>query len=1062
MKRARPAARLSQPLEKQDVKPAPVGAVATRLADAIAGNAALFIAIDEQRALAVAGALRAASPDALIVHVPSSDALPGDRAPPSPANAGRRATALHLLRQRDCKRPVCLVTTVEAAIRLYPSPASFDVAPPRLQVGDAIDATELSDALTEIGYVHDDRVDEPGEMALRGEVIDLFPADAEAPCRIELGESRIVAIRTFDPVTQLSTDAREFLDIGRVAEPPVERDGSNLFEHLADARVFLDPNLDGRRGRFLALIADVRDSTMQAEGTVLDDKRWERAIQHAQTIFASEADDIPRFAEKTAPLRAFSTWVRRHLKEDGRLLIVGGARDLRFLRRRLAKVLASDIQAVAGWREAQTSDNPVMMLEMPVDRGWRVNELAVVSAADLLGSRALLENHGNVIGFPSLDAGAIEIGDVIVHEDFGIGVVAGLEALPADTGSEAGDAIILDYADGGRRLVPVAEADRIWRYGADRDAVSLDKLDGSSWLKRRGAIDEAIAQSARELSRLAVERAGRAAVVIDPPADAYERFAAGFAYSETPDQARAIQAVRTDLASGHPMDRLVIGDVGYGKTEVALRAAALTVLAGKQVAIVAPTTVLVRQHLDLFSKRLALIDAKVAGLSRLSSSAEKAATKKGLADGSTAVVIGTAAVAGKGVSFKDLGLIVIDEEQRFGAADKAKLHKLGADHVLTLSATPIPRTLQSALVGLQQMSVIATPPARRQPVRTSVAPFDNSVVRTALMREQGRGGQSFVVVSRIEDMEPMAARLARLVPELQILTAHGKLAAAEIDDVMVRFAAGEGDVLLATNIIEAGLDVPRANTMIVWRADRFGLSQLHQLRGRVGRGGRRGQLLLTTATDAVISDATQKRLRTLQTLDTLGAGFAISGRDLDMRGAGDLLGDAQAGHMKLIGIDLYQHLLEAGLRRARGETVDRWTPVLNLAIAGVLPESWIPDTSVRLALYARLARITSSTELDAFEAELEDRFGSIPPEGATLLRIAGLRRAARDLDIRRIDAGPGAIALTFGGTAEPLIDGTGLSEKNGRYLLAEAIADPAGRLDRTEQLVETMLALENG
>ena len=428
--------------------------------------------------------------------------------------------------------------------------------------------------------------------------------------------------------------------------------------------------------------------------------------------------------------------------------------------------------------------------------------------------------------------------------------------------------------------------------------------------------------------------------------------------------------------------------------------------------------------------------------------------KAGLADGSIGVVVGTQAVAGKGVTYHDLALTVIDEEQRFGAKDKARLREM-ADHVMTLSATPIPRTLQSALIGLQQLSVLATPPARRQPIRTAVAAFDEVTVRTALLRERSRGGQSFVVVPRIEDIAPLEERLRKLVPDLDLIVAHGKMPAAEIDAAMVGFAEGEGDVLLATNIIEAGLDVPRANTMIVHHADRFGLSQLHQLRGRVGRGGRRGQILLLTDPDQSIAAATLTRLRTLQAFDRLGAGFAISARDLDLRGAGDLVGEAQAGHMKLIGIDLYQYLLGRALRAERGENVDRVVPELHVGIAGRLPEHWIPEAEVRLMLYGRLARIEEEGALDAFEEELEDRFGALPDEARLLIELARVRLLARGAGVAKVDAGPAAIALTpqHRGDAPE-----GLTEKNGRWIMAARIDDAEERLTKVGEVLEAVAA----
>jgi transcription-repair coupling factor (superfamily II helicase) len=433
--------------------------------------------------------------------------------------------------------------------------------------------------------------------------------------------------------------------------------------------------------------------------------------------------------------------------------------------------------------------------------------------------------------------------------------------------------------------------------------------------------------------------------------------------------------------------------------------------------------------------------------------------KKGLADGTVRVLVGTKMVAGKTVAFAELGLVIIDEEQRFGAADKAKLRAVGEDvHVLTLTATPIPRTLQSALIGLQDLSLITTPPARRLPTRTEVAAFAPPTVRAALLRERRRGGQSFLVVPRIEDMAPMAEQLARVVPQLSVRAAHGKMPAAEIDEEMVRFAAGDGDILLATNIIEAGLDIPRANTMLVWRADRFGLAQLHQLRGRVGRGRVRGNLLLLTEAEAQIAPATLKRLRTLQALDQLGAGFAISARDLDLRGAGELLGEEQAGHMKLIGVGLYQHLLQQAIRAARGEEPDDWVPEIHLGLAGRIPEEWVPEEDVRSNLYIRIARLASAAEAEALAAELEDRFGSLPEEAATLLSIAAIRRLAREARIARVDAGPAAVALTprrdFPAGAAAA---AALEAKGDRLLLKIATEADAGRLDRVRSLLEALV-----
>ncbi len=1006
---------------------------------------------DEHRAACVAALAAAFAPETIVVHLVASDALPGDAAPPSPANTGQRIEALRRLRAATkADAPILLVLSAEASAVRYAAPEAFESMPPRLRVGDTIDAETFADEAVALGYVVDDRIDEPGEVAVRGGVIDIFPVDRTEPVRIDFADGAITAIRAYDAVTQRGLHDLDDVTVGRASEPPLGN-GVAITDHLPAASVWIDANAIDRRERFLGLATDGTARRRDVAGLV-DAKAWNKAVAGRIVTAGDEVPPPPpRFVESRDPTRAFRRFARVTLA-DGRIVVAGSPRDLRFLSARLDAAMP-----VVSLAEALAAPvGGVTMLVAPVDRGFVIDGSVVVAAADLLGSRASLSDTSRP--GPSLTATTeLHIGDVVVHEDHGIGIIAGLESVRDANGSEA-DAIVLTYAKEARRLVPVAEAGRIWRYGADADAVTLDTLDGGSWNKRRAGIDETIAQSARALQALAAGREALTTEPVIPDTASYEQFAARFPFAETPDQARAIAAVRHDLASGKPMDRLVVGDVGYGKTEVALRAAALVALAGRQVAIVAPTTVLVRQHLETFRARFAGTGIEVAALSRLSTTAERKRVRAGLADGSIAIVVGTAAVAARGVTYRDLALVAIDEEQRFGAKAKASLRAMGAGHVLTLSATPIPRTLQSALVGLQSVSVIATPPARRHPIRTSVASFDDEMVRKALRRERARGGQSFVVVPRIEDIGPLADTLARIVPELGVVVAHGKLDAVALDDAMVGFAAGDGDILLATNIIEAGLDVPRANTMVVHRADRFGLSQLHQLRGRVGRGGRRGQILLLTAGDATIGEATMKRLRTLQALDQLGAGFAISARDLDMRGAGDLIGEAQAGHMKLIGIDLYQHLLGYALRAARGEAADRWQPDLDLGSTGSLPAAWIPEEDVRLTLYGRLARLGDIAEVDAFHAELEDRFGALPDEAVRLLDAARIGALACAADIRRVDAGPAAIALT---PNDPKANLPAPFEKAGtRWLVRERTDEGAARIERVRDLLSDLAQVQ--
>jgi transcription-repair coupling factor (superfamily II helicase) len=1036
--------------------------IALRIAERLAQDDVLFLADDDQQAAALTTALRVLLPERGIFHLPSSDALPGDTAPASPANAGRRVAALRALRQAE-QQPdrarVALVLSGEAAARRYPAPEAFDNAPPALRAGDPIDVGPFAAQLDELGYLHDDRIDEPGEMAIRGDVIDIFPADAGMPARIELAEGRIVAIRSYDAATQRTVGEIDLLEIGRAAEPAMAQ-AVPIFAHMAPGVISLSKKADRRRLRFIALAADAAGRGGGAVDAI-DDEAWQAALADWTPMTLDDAIlAVPRFAEARSPMAALARFVRPLLDDGRALALAGSARDLRFLRAKIARRLSLDLAEAKDFADlAALPAGSGVTIELPIDAGFADDHLILIAAADILGSRAQLGDAPASVANPWA-SGAVElrIGDVIVHEDHGVARVAGLEPAPDPSGEAAtGEMIVLEYADGARRLVAVDDADRIWRYGADADAVALDKLDGSSWHRRRGTIDAAIADSARGLAALAEARAQLAGVVIEPDPAAYERFANGFAFNETADQARAIGAVRTDLASGKPMDRLIVGDVGYGKTEVALRAAALAALAGYQVIIAAPTTVLVRQHLETFGKRFEGTGIVVAGLSRLSSAAEKKATKSGLANRSVQIVIGTGAVMAKDVHYARLGLVVIDEEQRFGAADKARLRGSGETHLLTLSATPIPRTLQMALIGLQQVSVIATAPAQRQPIRTSLDQYDDTRIRTALLREKGRGGQSFVVVPRIEDMANLAEKLRRIAPDLKLVEAHGKMAPAEIDDVMIGFSARNGDILLATNIIEAGLDVPRANTMIVWRADRFGLAQLHQLRGRVGRGNRRGQVILLTQSEDAIGERTLKRLRTLATFDRLGAGFDISAQDLDMRGSGDLVGDNQAGHMRLIGTDLYQQLLGAALRAARGESVERWSPQLHLGTSGSLPETWIPEPDVRLTLYLRLARIEEDAGLDAFEEELLDRFGHAPPDAETLIARARIRLAARALRIARIDAGPAAIALTPRDDFAASRASATLEEKSGRLLL-RSLGDAATTAERVLGLLEHLAA----
>ncbi len=1009
------------------------GAKVLRVLTAIGRDPVLYLADDDAQAEGLAAALEAMLPNIAVVHLPASDTLPGEDAPASPSNIGCRVTALRRLRahsQDGDAGSLIVVTTGEAAARRYHAPDAFDAALPTIRVGDAIDPDVFAAQADALGYFTDDRVDEPGEIAIRGEVIDLFPADAGRPVRIDIADGHIAAIHHYDPATQMRGEECDEVEIGRASEPEGSAHAT-LLDHLAPGIVLFSSRAQMRRRRFTRF-AERMARQMNGPADAIGEEDWTTALAKWKTQ-GDEADAIealPRFAEQVSPTNAVKRYLAAESKAGRRTVIAGNARDLRFLRVRLGDV-GHELETIADicdWLGEK--GGAIGMIAAPLDRGARDRKLTLIAAADILGTRALVDPVSQSGPLAQLGAAEIRIGDLLIHEEHGFGTLIGLEAAPE---GEGGEFIALEYARGNRRMVPVRDAGLLWRYGGDADSVKRDGLTGESWDRRRAEIDLAIAETARSLIALADERATLTAPKMDPDPAAYERFVAGFPYNETADQARAIAAVRDDLGAGKPMERLVIGDVGYGKTEVALRAAAMTALSGYQVIIAAPTTVLARQHLDEFTRRFAELDIKVAGLSRLSSAAERKAVLDGLADGSIGVVVGTAAVVGKAVRYAKLGLVVIDEEQRFGAADKAKLRGNSSVHLLVMSATPIPRTLHRAMIGLQQASIIATPPARRQPIRTTKSAIDDPAIRLALLREKARKGQSFIVVPRIADLGEMRRVLERSVPDLSLVEAHGKMPGTELDDAMIGFARGEGDILLATNIIETGLDVPRANTMIIWRPDRFGLAQLHQLRGRVGRGRRRGRVILTTE-DEEFGDATEKRLRTLTTFDQLGAGFAIANADLDQRGGGDILSDAQAGHMKLIGIELYQHLLEGALRKVRGEQQREWFPDIRAEGALGFPADWIPEEEIRLNLYVRLGRTRDQAALEAFAAELVDRFGPLPDLAEALIDRARLAMLAIETDIRTINAGPAAIAFTPQGNGRRALEAAGLVESDARWL----------------------------
>ncbi|HEX2256879.1 MAG TPA: transcription-repair coupling factor, partial [Afifellaceae bacterium] len=562
--------------------------------------------------------------------------------------------------------------------------------------------------------------------------------------------------------------------------------------------------------------------------------------------------------------------------------------------------------------------------------------------------------------------------------------------------------------------------DLLTRYGSEGTEVELDRLGGVGWQNRKARLKKRIRDMAEALIKTAAARTLRKAPEFRAPTGLYGEFSARFPFEETEDQEAAIEAALDDLASGRPMDRLVCGDVGFGKTEVALRAAFVAAMEGRQVAVVVPTTLLARQHARTFIERFRGLPINIGQASRLVAAAELARVKKGLADGTVDIVIGTHALLGKTIEFRDLGLLIIDEEQHFGVRHKERLKELRANvHVLTLTATPIPRTLQLALTGVRDLSLIATPPVDRLAVRTFIAPFDPLTVREALLRERLRGGQAFYVVPRIADLPEVETFLKEQVPEARVAVAHGQMAASRLDEVMNAFYDGQYDVLLSTTIVESGLDIPTANTLIVHRADMFGLAQLYQLRGRIGRSKQRAYALFTVPPSAKMTATAERRLKVLQSLDTLGAGFQLASHDLDIRGAGNLLGEEQSGHIKEVGFELYQQMLEEAVAslRAGDEAVEeeRWSPQITIGMAVMIPEEYVPDLQLRMSLYRRLAELDDAEAIDAFAAELVDRFGPLPDEVDHLLKIVFIKALCRRANVEKVDAGPKGVVVGFRG-----------------------------------------------
>jgi transcription-repair coupling factor (superfamily II helicase) len=1065
------------------------------------GAPILHIARDANRLVTLEDALAFFDPDVTVLTFPAWDGVPYDRVAPNADTIARRIATLSELTHRETAgntSSLIVLTTVNAVVQRVPPRAFIAASSMRLAAGNAVSMQELVERLEVSSYGRAGTVTDPGQYAVRGGILDLYPPGAQ-PVRLDFFGDTLESIRAFDPETQRTAarlDSVELLPMSELVLTPdvrrafrqryVELFGpvtgddplyesisagrqhqgmehwlplfhdrlDTLFDYLPGALVSLDPLVDDARTKRLEQVADHYEARAQAlerkafgappyhpvppESMFLSEAEWQQALASRQTIALDpfEHPETPggkivsfggrqghsfaaeRQTEGGYVFDAVVAHAKRLKGEDKRVIVAcwsNGARE------RLATLLwehgIGETMGVESFADAIALPHATTAFAvLPLETGFEAPGLAVIDEQDILGDRLVRKTRGKRGADVLTEVSSLSVGDLVVHADHGIGRFVGLTAIEA--AEKPHDCLELHYSGGDKLYLPVENIELLSRYGSDEAGVQLDRLGGVAWQTRKARLKKRIRDMAEKLIKVAALRELRQAPVLTPPNGLYDEFSARFRYEETEDQETSIEAVLDDLASGRPMDRLICGDVGFGKTEVALRASLIAVLAGKQVAVVVPTTLLARQHFYTFTERFRGFPVKIAQASRLVTAKDRAEVKKGLKSGDIDIVIGTHALLAKSAEFANLGLLIVDEEQHFGVQHKERLKQLREDvHVLTLTATPIPRTLQLALSGVREMSLISTPPVDRLAVRTYVTPFDPVILREALLRERFRGGQTFYVVPRISDLDDAAAFLEEHAPELKVARAHGQIGSRELDSVMNAFYDRQFDVLLSTSIVESGLDIPSANTLIVHRADMFGLAQLYQLRGRVGRSKIRAYAYFTIPADARLTPGAERRLKVLQSLDTLGAGFVLASHDLDIRGAGNLLGEEQSGHIREVGVELYQSMLEEAVAALRGgqegEVEDQWSPRINLGTSVLIPEDYVPDLQVRLGLYRRLSGVETHDAIEAFAAELIDRFGPLPEEVRHLLDVVEIKGLCRQAGIEQIDAGPKGAVIAF-------------------------------------------------
>ncbi len=1068
----------------------------------------IHIALDDARIDTLQTLLAFFAPDVHVLCFPAWDCLPYDRISPHGDIVAQRVASLTQLEgwRADPRRvPRVLLTSVNAALQRVMPREALRESSLQLSIGGALDLGHLTRFLGHNGYVRSDTVREPGDFALRGGIIDIFPAGYAQPLRIDLFGDEIETIKSFDPVTQrtegnvnklsLLPVTEFFLDEPSIArfrsayreafgtvqkdDPLYEAVSSarryngmehwlplfhekmeTLFDYATQAHITLDHHTNEATAQRMDQIADFYQSrkTLQeakkATGTYhpivpnrlyLPSQEWSSSTKSAKTFIGfkppeetSTKDHGARKGRDFGDIRALPGGdVFQELKkyinaQKNKVLIATYSEGSRS---RLQGLMQhAGIQNIAQITDAKDIKNlkplQVGTTVLPLEHGFTAPDLSVITEQDILGDRLARKAKKSRKADNFLtEVSALSEGDLVVHIDHGIGRFIELETISA--AGVTNDCLKIEYAGGDRLYVPIVNLEVLSRFGSDEGTTQLDKLGGAGWQARKARAKKNLMEMADKLLGIAAARQLRKADSLHINPDLYQEFVSRFPYTETEDQERSIAAVLEGMAGAYPMDHLVCGDVGFGKTEVALRAAYVAAMSGVQVALVVPTTLLSRQHYNNFLKRFEGTGIRIAQLSRMVTAKEAKQARDGLADGAVQIVIGTHALFAKTVKFDNLGLLIVDEEQRFGVKQKERLKEIKNNiHVLTLTATPIPRTLQMSLTGVKEMSLITTPPVDRLAIRTFVLPVDIMVIRDALLREHYRGGQSFYVVPRIKDLKEISDMLKEIAPELKVIDAHGQMSPTELEDRMTAFYDGQYDVLLATNIIESGIDIPSANTMIVHRADMFGLAQLYQIRGRIGRSKMRAYAYLTYQPNALLNANAQKRLEVMETLDTLGSGFQLASHDMDIRGAGNLLGDAQSGHIREIGVELYQQMLEEAVAAARagGQDLediaqDQWSPQINVGASMLIPERYVEDLAVRMSLYRRLNDLDEKAEIEGFAAEMIDRFGKLPDEVENLLEILEIKQLCKKAGVSNIDAGPKGALFAFHNNAPPNIEG---------------------------------------